>query len=142
MTLNIWQVLLATGIAAVVWFILGGALYMNPVIRRIYSQFETSPVMKQWPSVPQYLGVMFLGACLGQSFLAALAFALVRPALPDSILGAVAVFGFILIGIKIFTRFFDMWIQTNYPNKLLVIEFVNGSIGSLAIATVFALTIG
>lgn len=141
MTLNIWQVLLATGIASIVWFILGGALYMNPVIRGIYSRFDTSPLMKQWPSVPQYLGVMFLGACLAQCFLAALAFALIKPALPDSIVGAVAVFGFVLIGIKIFTRFFDMWIQTNYPNKLLAIEFVNGSIGSLVIATVFALTI-
>jgi hypothetical protein len=141
MTLNIWQVLWATGIASIVWFVLGGALYMNPVIRSIYSQFDDSPIMKQWPSVPQYLGVMFLGACLAQCFLAALAFVLVKPALPDTILGAVAVFGFILIGIKIFTRFFDMWIQTTYPNKLLAIEFVNGSIGSLVIAAVFVLMI-
>lgn len=141
MILNIWQVLGATGIASIVWFILGGALYMNPVIRRIYDQFDSSPVMKRWPSVPQYLGVMFLGACLAQCFLAALAFVLVKPALPDSILGTVVVFGFILIGIKIFTRFFDMWIQTTYPPKLLAIEFVNGSIGSLVLAIVFALTI-
>jgi len=141
MNLNIWQVLWATGIASIVWFVLGGALYMNPLVRKIYDQFDSSPVMKQWSSVPQYLGVMFLGACLAQCFLAALAFVLVKPALPDSILGIVVVFGFILIGIKIFTRFFDMWIQTTYPNKLLAIEFVNGSIGSLVIATIFALTI-
>jgi hypothetical protein len=141
MALNIWQVLWATGIASIVWFILGGALYMNPVIRGIYSQFDTSPIMKQWPSVPQYLSVMFLGACLAQCFLAALAFVVVKPALPESILGQVVIFGFILIGVKIFTRFFDMWIQTTYPNRLLAIEFVNGSIGSLVIATVFALTI-
>jgi hypothetical protein len=141
MTLNIWQVLWATAIASIVWFIVGGVLYMNPVVRKISSQFDSLPVMKQWSSVPQYLGMMFLGACLAQCFLAALAFALVKPALPDSILGMVVVFGFILIGIKIFTRFFDMWIQTTYPNKLLAIEFVNGSIGSLVIATVFALTI-
>ena len=141
MTLNIWQVLWATAIASIVWFILGGVLYMNPVVRKISSQFDSLPVMKQWPSVPQYLGMMFLGACLAQCFLAALAFALVKPALPDSVLGTVAVFGFILIGIKIFTRFFDMWIQTTYPPQLLAIEFVNGSIGSLVIATIFALTI-
>ena len=141
MALNIWQVLWATTIASIIWFILGGVLYMNPVVRRIYDQFDSLPVMKQWQSVPQYLGVMFLGACLAQCFLAALVFALVKPALPDSFLGEVAVFGFILIGIKIFTRFFDMWIQTTYPNKLLAIEFINGSIGSLVIASVFALTI-
>jgi hypothetical protein len=141
MTLNIWQIIWPTLIASVVWFILGGLLYMNPIVRGIYDQFDSSPAMKRWPSIPQYLGVMFLGACLVQCFLAALAFVLVKPALPDSILGTVAVFGFILIGIKIFTRFFDMWIQTTYPNKLLAIEFVNGSIGSLVIATVFALTL-
>ena len=141
MIVNIWQIIWPTLIASIVWFILGGALYMNPVIRRIYDQFDSSPVMKRWPSVPQYLSVMFLGACLAQCFLAALAFVLVKPALPDSVLGTVVIFGFILIGIKIFTRFFDMWIQTNYPNKLLVIEFVNGSIGSLVIATIFAFMI-
>jgi hypothetical protein len=133
MTLNIWQVFWPTLIASIVWFIVGGLLYMNPIVRKIYAQFDSSPVMKRWSSVPQYLG-----ACLAQCFLAALAFLLVKPALPDSILGTVAVFGFILIGIKIFTRFFDMWIQTTYPNKLLAIEFVNGSIGSLVIATIFA----
>ena len=141
MELDIWQVVWATGLASIVWFIVGGALYMNPVVRGIYNQFDTLPIMKQWPSVSQYLGIMFLGAGLAQCFLAALAFALIKPALPDSILGTVAVFGFILISIKIFTRFFDMWIQTTYPTKLLVIEFVNGSIGSLVIATIFALAI-
>ena len=141
MTLDFWQIIWATGIASIVWFILGGVLYMNPLVRGIYDQFDSSPVMKQWPGVPQYLGAMFLGACLAQCFLVALAFALVKSALPDSILGTVVVFGFILIGIKIFTRFFDMWIQTTYPNKLLAIQFVNGSIGSLVIATIFALTL-
>ncbi len=141
MVLNMRQVLEATVIASIVWFVLGGVLYMNPAIRGIYNRFDASPVMKQWPGVPQYLGVMFLGGSLAQCFLAALAFALVKPALPDSFWGAAAVFGFILIGVKIFTRFFDMWIQTTYPNKLLAIEFVNGSIGSLVIAAVFVLMI-
>jgi hypothetical protein len=27
-----------------------------------------------------------------------------------------------------------MWIQTNYPNRLLAIEVVNGTIGTLVIA--------
>lgn len=45
--------------------------------------------------------------------------------------------GFILVFIKIFPRFNDMWIQSTYPNKLLAIEFINGTIGSFIIAFVF-----
>jgi hypothetical protein len=51
------------------------------------------------------------------------------------------VFGLILIAVKIFPRFFDMWIQTTYPNRLLAVEFVNGTIGSFVIGVVFAYVI-
>ena len=51
------------------------------------------------------------------------------------------VFAFILIALKIFPRFFDMWIQSTYPNKLLAVEFVNGTIGSFVIGLVFAYVI-
>jgi len=51
------------------------------------------------------------------------------------------VFGLILIAVKIFPRFFDMRIQTTYPNRLLAVEFVNGTIGSFVIGVVFAYVI-
>lgn len=132
------QVVWGGFVASIVWFIVGGALYMNPVIAGIYKKYEDLPVMKRWPDVAKYLGTMYLGGCLVQCLLAAFVFALVKSALPGGMFLQGIIFGLALIAIKIFTRFFDMWIQTTYPNKLLAIEFVNGSIGSMVIALVFA----
>lgn len=127
-------------VASIVWFIIGGALYMNPVIARIYKTFDDVPVMKQWPDVPRYLFLMYAGT-LAQCVLWAFVYIWVKPVLPDSIVGIGVVFGLMLVATKIFPRFFDMWIQTTYPNKLLGIELINGSIGSIVIAVVFAFMI-
>jgi len=50
-------------------------------------------------------------------------------------------FGLILVAVKIFPRFADMYMQTAYPNKLLAVEFINGTICSFVIALILALTI-
>jgi len=125
-------------VAAIVWFIVGGALYMNPFAAKIYKEAENSPGLKKWPNVPKYLGLQFTGGVLAQCLLWAFVFDLVKPALPEGALLRGIVFGLILIAVKIFPRFFDMWIQTTYPNKLLAIEFVNGTIGSFIIGVIFA----
>lgn len=140
MTINIVQTLLGGFIAAVVWFIIGGALYMNPLVAKIYKDAENSPALKKWPSVPKYLGLQFIGA-LAQCLLWAFIFSLVKSVLPEEIFPKGLLFGLILIATKIFPRFFDMWIQTAYPGKLLAVEFINGSIGSFVIGIVFAFII-
>lgn len=76
-----------------------------------------------------------------QCLLWAFIFALVKPVLPEVLLIKGLVFGLILVAVKIFPRFFDMWIQSTYPNKLLIVEFVNGTIGSFIIGVVFAYVI-
>jgi len=40
----------------------------------------------------------------------------------------------LLAAIRVYPRFWNMWIQTTYPARLLVVELVNGSIGTIAIA--------
>ena len=60
MEVNVWQIVWGGLVASILWFILGGALYMNPIIAGIYKRYEDLPVMKQWPSVQKYLGMMFL----------------------------------------------------------------------------------
>jgi len=127
-------------IASVVWFIVGGALYMNPLIAKIYKNAETSPGLKKWLNVPKYIGLTYVGI-LAQCLLWAFVFAMAKPVLPDGILMKGLVFGLILVVVKIFPRFVDMWIQSTYPNKLLAIEFVNGIIGSFVIGLVFAYVI-
>lgn len=137
MAINIVQAVLGGTAASLAWFIVGGALYMNPVVAKIYKDAEKSPALKKWPSVTRYIGLQYAGI-LAQCLLWALVFALVEPVLPDAVLMKGLVFGLILIAVKIFPRFYDMWIQSTYPNELLAIEFVNGTVGSFVIGTVLA----
>jgi len=140
MTIDIIQTISGGFVASIVWFIVGGALYMNPFVAKIYKGAENSPALKKWPSVPKYIGLQYVGI-LAQCLLFAFVFALVKPVLPDGVLMKSLIFGLILIAVKIFPRFFDMWIQSTYPNRLLAVEFVNGTIGSFVIGLVFAYVI-
>lgn len=140
MAINIVQAFLGGAAASIAWFIVGGALYMNPIVAKIYKDAEKSPALKKWPSVPKYIGLQYVGI-LAQCLLWALVFALVKPVLPGGVLMKGLVFGLILVAVKIFPRFYDMWIQSTYPNELLAIEFFNGIVGSLVIGTVLAYVI-
>jgi hypothetical protein len=137
MAIEVLPAVLGGFVASVVWFIAGGALYMNPLVAKIYKNAESSPALKKWPSVPGYLGLQYVGI-LAQCLLWAFVFALAAPVLPGGLLIQGLVFGLILVAVKIFPRFFDMWIQSTYPGKLLAVEFVNGTIGSFVIGVVFA----
>jgi len=127
-------------ISSVVWFVLGGALYMNPFIAKIYHSTEYSPALKKWPNVPQYLGMMFLFTFV-QGFLFALVYLFMKSVLPVETISRGLVFGLVLIAIKIIPRFLDMWIQTTYPNRLLTVELINGSIGSFIMGLALAYVI-
>lgn len=138
MAISILQTIFGGVIASIVWFIVGSVLYMNPFVAKIYKNAEKSPALKKWQSIPKYIALQYVGI-LVQCTLWAFVFALVKPVLPDGgVLMRGLVFGLILIVVKIFPRFFDMWIQSTYPNKLLAVEFVNGAIGSIVIGAVFS----
>ncbi|MBI5037038.1 DUF1761 family protein [Candidatus Micrarchaeota archaeon] len=135
--MDVVQAAFAGVIASIVWFVVGGALYMNPFVAGIYKNAENSPALKKWKDTKQYIGLQYVGILL-QCLLWAFVFALIKDALPGPALFKGLWFGAILVALKIIPRFYDMWIQTNYPNKLLAIEFVNGFIGSFVIGLVLA----
>jgi hypothetical protein len=137
MTINIFQTILGGFVASIIWFIIGSILYLNPLTIRIYKNAEISPALKKWSNVPKYVCFQYIGIliqCLIWSFI----FAYLKPFFPENILIQGVFFGMILVAVKIFPRLFDTWIQTTYPNKLLVVEFFNGTIGSFVIGLVFA----
>jgi predicted membrane-bound spermidine synthase len=140
MAIDIFPTILAGAAASIAWFIIGGALYTNPFVAKIYKNAEKSPGLKKWASTLKYIGLQYVGI-LAQCLLWAFVFALVKAALPESAFSKGIVFGFILIVVKIFPRFFDMWIQSTYPNQLLAVEFINGAIGSFVIGVVLAYVI-
>jgi hypothetical protein len=140
MEIDILRTILGGFLASVAFFIVGGALYMNPIIDKFYKDAEDSPALKKWDSTPKYVGLQFVGMLI-QCLLWAFVFSFIKPVLPEVPVFAGLIFGVILVVIKIFPRFYDMWIQTYYPGKLLAIEFINGSIGCFLIGIVFAYVI-
>ena len=139
--INIWQTILAGFLASLAWFILGGALYMNPLVDKIYKSYKESPALKKWASLKKYIINMYLLGILIPSLIFAFVYAFINPIFPENLVLKILYFGLIMIGVRIMTRFFDMWLQTSYPNKLLVIEIINGIIGSFVIALILALII-
>lgn len=137
MAIEILQTILGGIIASVIWFVAGSILYQNSFTAKIYKSAESLPGLKKWSNIKKYIGLQFVGI-LAQCMLWSFVFAFIKSALPEGVLMKSLAFGLVLVAVKIFPRFFDMWIQSTYPNKLLVVEFVNGTIGSFIIGTVFA----
>ncbi len=125
-------------ITSLVWFVIGGVLYMNPLVAGIYKKNEKHPGVKKWKNIKEYLLKMYVFGTLIQCLIFTLIYTFINPILPTNIVSKTIIFGLILIGIKIYPRLSDMWLQTTYPNELLLVEFINGTIGSFVIA--FALT--
>jgi hypothetical protein len=98
----------------------------------------TSPALKRWSSKPKYLLTQFLGTQV-EVFLLALVFIWLRPLIDIPGVTGALLLGSALAAIRVYPRFWNMWIQTTYPNRLLGVELVNGTIGSLAIALVLQL---
>ncbi len=140
MDINVPVTLLAGFVASVVWFTAGSVLYLNPFVARIYKGAEGSPGLKRWSNVPAYIGMQFVGI-LAQCLLWAFVFVLMKPVLGAGFVRTFLIFGIILFAVKIFPRFYDMWMQSTYPVRLLAVEFINGTISSFVIAAVFALII-
>jgi hypothetical protein len=132
------EILLAAIVASIAWFIIGGILYMNPVIGKIYKGYASHKSMKKWESQKKYMINMYLVGSLIPSILFALVYSFLSPLFTDGLIMNAFYFWIILVAIKLIPRFFDMWIQTSYPNKLLYIELINGSIGSFVMAVIFA----
>jgi len=137
MDFNFTGIILGALAASVGWFFAGSILYMNPIIRKLYKKAEGSPGVKIWKSTPKYLFIMYLGL-LAQCLLFVFVFLIVRPQLPaDPVFEGIA-FGFVLLFVKNFPKFFDTWIQTTYPKKLLAVELINGTISGVIIGLAFA----
>ena len=134
-----WAPIVFAGVAAaIVWFIIGGALYMNPFVARIYErEAECSPAVRKWESTVRMLVGQFAGVLI-QCLLWAMVFVWIKPALPAGLFRAGLAFGVILIALKIIPRLIDMWLVSTYPPRLLLLEAGNGSIGSFVIALTLA----
>jgi hypothetical protein len=128
------SILLWGAVAGVIHFVVIGILYGNPLVDRISSKAEAeSPAVKHWPSKVKYFGTQFLGTQV-EVYILTTAFIWLRPLVGIAGYGGALLLGALFAAIRVYPRFWNMWIQTTYPTKLLVVEIINGTIGTLVIA--------
>ena len=127
------QVLLWGLVVGVIHFMVIGALYGNPLVDKIYKEAQrTEPGVRSWPSMPAYMVRQFLGTQV-EVFILSGAYLWLRGLVPFHGYTAALVLGLLFAGIRVYPRFWNMWIQSTYPNRLLAIEFVNGVISTLVV---------
>lgn len=125
-------VLLGT-VAGVVHFVILGALYGNPVVDGIYSRAQVEePGVRKWDSKPRYLVTQFLGTQV-EIYILTGAYLWLRGFIPLEGWGPALALGAIFAAIRVYPRFWNMWIQSTYPTRLLGIELINGTIGTFVV---------
>ena len=129
------QVLWMGAVAGVIHFFLIGLLYGNPIVNRIYEEAQEKEAgVRKWPSKGNYLFTQFLGTQI-EIYILTLVFLWLRPMIGWNGLTGALIFGVMLAAIRVYPRFWNMWIQSTYPRNLLKLEVVNGTIGTLAVAS-------
>ncbi len=129
-----WIPILLWGlVAGLLHFVVVGMLYMNPGVARLYREAEGSPALRVWRNQREYLMNMFAGTQI-EIYLLTGACLYLRRLFPDPARFSVAlILGGILAAVRVYPRFWNMWIQTTYPRKLLFVEGINGILGTLVV---------
>lgn len=118
-------------LVGVIHFIIVGILYQNPIIAKIYKETSSDPGVKKWNNQFKYIISMFLGTQI-EIFIMTIGYLFLISILGKTFTNTL-ILALILAGIRVYPRFWNMWIQSTYPNRLLVIEFINGTIGTFII---------
>ena len=126
-------VLLWGAVAGLVHFVVIGILYGNPLTERISARAEAeSPAVRKWPSKVKYFVTQFFGTQV-EVYILTFAFVWLRQLIGLGGLGGGLLLGLLFAAIRVYPRFWNMWVQSTYPLRLLLVELVNGTLGTLAI---------
>ncbi|HRY30255.1 MAG TPA: hypothetical protein P5079_09505 [Elusimicrobiota bacterium] len=134
------NVVIAVTVASIIWFVLAGALFFNPLVEPIYNSEENSPAVKKLPKTPKTMGLI-MAAILAQTILWALVFKWLSPHLYWPPLSKGLFFGLMLTCMKMVPRDVDRLLLTTYPLKRMAVEFIIGTACSFVIGLTFAFII-
>lgn len=117
----------------IIHFFIVGLLYLNPLVARQYEKGKNSSAVKIWNNQKEYLIKMFLGTQV-EIYILTTVYLYLRQmfASPHSFHTAL-ILAFLSALVRVYPRFWNMWIQSTYPKNLLFIEFINGVIGTFVI---------
>ncbi len=133
--MNILSTTLILGILiGIIHFVIIGFLYQNPFVAKIYKEAEDKkePGFRIWKNKKKYLLSMFLGTQV-EIFFLTFGYLFLKDYLPFSPFITAIIIAALFAAIRVYPRFWNMWIQSTYPNKLLIVEFVNGTISTFTI---------
>ncbi len=126
-------------LAGLIHFVAVGILYGNPIIDKMYKKAaKNDPAVKSWASQPKYLVTQFLGTQI-EVFVIAIGYFWLRPLVSSDGATAVLLLGTFFAALRVYPRFWNMWIQSTYPTQLLKVEFVNGVISTFVIVAALQL---
>ncbi len=118
----------------VIHFVIIGILYQNPFVAGLYKSEEDkkAPGLQIWTNKKKYLLSMFLGTQI-EVFILTFAYVFFKNLFLFSSLNTAFMLAGIFSAIRIYPRFWNMYIQSTYPAKLLAVEFINGILSTFAI---------
>ena len=140
MTINLLQAICGGFLASIVWFIIGGVFYMNPLISKIHKKFANSPAVKQWNNTKLFLVYMYLLILL-ECLLFALVYSFIKPIFPGGVVINGLILGLVLIAVNLIPSISGRWLLSTYPNKLLFVDFIGGILGNFIIGLTLAFII-
>jgi len=127
------DVLLWGAVAGIIHFVFLGIAYGNPLVDAMYTAAAAAdPAVRAWPSRARYLVTQFLGTQV-EVYLLSIGFVWLRPLLDVDGLSGTLLLAALFAGLRVYSRFWNMWIQTTYPRRLLAVEVVNGVLGTLLV---------
>ncbi len=108
--------------AGIIHFIALGILYGNPYIDKYYAEAQlNNPAVRRWDSKSKYLLTQFLGTQI-EVIIIVFAYLFFSQFLPTRGIETALVIGGIFAAIRVYPRFWNMWIQSTYPIHLLRIN--------------------
>ena len=134
------MLILAAFLAAILWIIVGGLLYLSPSVKRMYTRAAKSAAVKKWSNSGHFMIAQFASVFI-QCFLFAWVYSVVKVSLSVDPFFQALSFGAIIAGVKIIPRTMKMWVHTTYPGSLLFLEFVNSAIASFGVAAIFVILV-
>ncbi len=127
------KILLWGLVTGAIHFVIMGVLYGNPFIDKIYQKAQKdSPGVKKWESRAKYLLTQFLGTQV-EIFIMTAGFYWIKTLVNVNCMCTVMQIGLIFAGIRVYPRFWNMWIQSTYPNSMLLIEGIFGTISTFIV---------
>lgn len=135
------DVLIAAGASGLAWFVLAGALYENPITKKILAPEAEHPGVRRWSAMRQMLILQLLFGVGLPSVAFAAVFWGFRSALPAEPWAAAGAFTLVLVALRLIPRGADMALLSTYPTRHLLVDGVNGAITSFAVAATLAFTL-